>query len=175
MTEPMIRTRGATFSRCSRYRYDLTRWIRPYQFPGETVTFIMLNPSMADAYQEDPTVRRCLGFATNWGYEYVRVLNIFALRSTDPKALKVVADPVGEHNDLYIEEAAEDDGVIVIAWGTHGAIEDEHGVPRGDRVRNMLMDRRHDNVWQLGPSTQAGHPRHPLYLKGDTPLIRCRR
>ncbi len=167
----VIRTRGATFSPCGEYRYELLRWIKPKpKGTMGTISFVMLNPSTADAFQEDPTVRRCLGFAYEWGYEYVRVVNIFAFRATDPNAMIRRDDPIGEHNDRYISKAADESNCVVIAWGAHGSVKG-----RGDEVRSMLMDLRHDDVHQIGMPTQAGHPRHPLYLKGDTPLIRCER
>lgn len=167
MSNFTIRSRGATFSPCGEYRYELTRWLGGVKGAMGIVTFVMLNPSVADAFQEDPTVRRCLGFAADWGYERVRVVNIFALRSTDPKTLKGHPKPIGPENDHYIAMAAHDSNLVVIAWGTHGAL-----MGRGAQVQRELCAIRHDDVYHLGMATKDGHPKHPLYLKGDTPRIR---
>ena len=86
---------GATFSPCRRYRYTL--WRQWDERPP--ATFIMLNPSTADETANDPTVERCQRRAQAMGYGGVRVANIFALRSTDPRALYTAEDPVGPEND----------------------------------------------------------------------------
>ena len=163
----MSRSRGAVFSPCGEYRYELERWLGGTNGTNGLCTFVMLNPSTADAFQEDPTVRRCLGFAAEWGYHRVRVVNIFALRSTDPKALKGHPDPIGPENDHFIRKAAHDSNCVVVAWGTHGALNG-----RGKAVQEELCAILHDDVYRLGMATKDGHPGHPLYLKGDTPLIR---
>lgn len=161
-TIPILAT-GAIFSHCERYRYDLYRWLDMGEFAsGEIVTFVMLNPSTADAYQEDPTVRRCLGFAHAWGYEHVHVVNIFALRSTDPRALKRADDPVGPLNDHYIRQRTRPDRVsrVVLAWGGNGTL-----MGRGAGVlRNILEWRRGRDIYRLGPANKDGTPQHPLYL-----------
>ena len=88
--------RGAHFSRCGRYRYALRR-----TFPAGqgTVLFVGLNPSTADAHVDDPTIRRCMGFAAAWGHRELWVANLFALRSPYPDALLGADDPVGPRND----------------------------------------------------------------------------
>lgn len=112
---------SAILSPCGTYRYRLTRylpsllrWVRP-------VTFIMLNPSTADATADDPTIRRCLAFADRWGGTELRVVNLFALRSTDPKALYKHADPIGPENAEHLREAAVGASILVAAWGTHAS------------------------------------------------------
>ena len=149
----------AAFSPDRRYRYALTRtW-----GDGSTVVFIMLNPSTADAFKVDPTVARCIEFARTWGHESLIVLNLFAWRSTDPKALYTVIpgfDPIGPLND-YAIDAVPKGTPIIAAWGVHGSLDG-----RGKAVRDRLDIARHD-VYHLGDLTKEGHPRHPLYLKGD--------
>lgn len=149
----------AAFSEDRRYRYALGRtWGE-----GPAVAFVMLNPSTADAFKVDPTVRRCLGFARAWGFETLIVLNLFALRSTDPKALYSAEpgfDPVGPLNDLTLD-AVPPETRIVAAWGVHGALDG-----RGQIVHERLVAAGHD-VQCLGKRTREGHPRHPLYLRGD--------
>ena len=167
MSDFTIRSGGARLSPCGEYRYELTRRLAGANGAKGICTFVMLNPSVADALQEDPTVRRCLGFASKWGYDRVCIVNIFALRSTDPKALKNHPDPIGPENDRVIAKAAADSNLGVVAWGTHGALNG-----RGKAVQEELCAIRHGDVYRLGVATKDGHPRHPLYLKGDTPLIR---
>lgn len=160
---PTILTRSATFSACGEYRYDLTRHLAS----GEgTCVFVMLNPSTADAYAEDPTVTRCLNFARDWGYGSVRVLNIFALRSTDPQGLRQCIDPVGPLNDDFIRKYAAPAKAdrVVVAWGTHGAY-----LERGARALAILREVRGDVDGLVALSwTKDGHPGHPLYLKSTS-------
>lgn len=147
---------GAEFDLSLRYRYRL--W-RTWDTTRPAAVFCMLNPSTADAEVEDPTIRRCLGYARAWGAGKLVVVNIFALRSTDPRALYSDPDPVGGRpNDWNIERAAQDDcGWFVCAWGVHGA---HRG--RGAAVRELVGAR----AKCLG-LTKDGHPKHPLYLRGD--------
>jgi hypothetical protein len=121
----------------------------------------MLNPSTADAFQLDPTNRRCVGFAQAWGYGSMVTTNIFAFRSTDPVGLRTANDAVGPANDEEILTAAKNADLVIAAWGTHGEL---YG--RGTAVRDMLATagiERH--VLRL---TKDGHPGHPLYVAGDT-------
>ena len=76
---------AASFSSDRRYRY----WLEARLSDADGVClFVMLNPSKADEVRSDPTVTRSKGFARSWGYGTLWVCNIFALRSTDPKALR---------------------------------------------------------------------------------------
>lgn len=145
-------TRGATFSRDERYRYTLRRaW-----GSGPFVAFIGLNPSTADATEDDPTIRRCVRFARDWGYDGLVMLNLFAYRATDPKALLTAEDPVGPGNDQVLAAICEQAALIVEAWGCFRL-----GIERArtDEVRYALG--RDSCV--LG-RTKDGHPRHPLYM-----------
>lgn len=148
----------AVFSPCGKYRYVLRR-IWDEQPP---VVFIGLNPSVADAEKDDPTIRRCVGFARDWGYGGLVMLNLFALRSTNPDELYDVGiDPVGPENDDYILTYAHD---TIAAWGTHGSL-----LNRGEEVlwKLQLLGRK---VLCLG-KTAGGSPRHPLYLKKTTARV----
>ena len=118
--------------------------------------FCMLNPSTADASKNDPTVRRCIGYAMDWGFDALEVVNIFALRSTDPAALAVDDDPVGPRNTAAIVRAARRSVLVVAAWGVHGGLGD-----RGAEVLRRLGATC--DVRCLG-ITRAGFPKHPLYL-----------
>lgn len=133
------------------YRYRLWREVDP---AGKgTVTFIMLNPSTADASADDPTIRKCLGFANMWGFATLEVCNLFALRATDPDALKPHSDPVGPRNDEFLQQAATNSGLIIAAWGTKGALRGREKAVAG------LFKELH-----CLRTTKAGHPEHPLYL-----------
>ncbi|MEO8632426.1 MAG: DUF1643 domain-containing protein, partial [Chloroflexota bacterium] len=109
---------GAVFSGDRRYRYRL--W-RRWELSRPLIAFCMLNPSTADERSDDPTIRRCIGFARDWGYGGVEIVNVFALRATDPRELRRLRDPVGPRNDSYVLDAAERAASVVIAWGAHGA------------------------------------------------------
>lgn len=141
----------AVFSPCEQYRYALTRGAS-----GPTIAWVMLNPSTADAFKDDPTIRRVRGFSEAAGFGRVVVVNLWALRSPDPKALARHPEPVGPENDAQIGEWTADAGMVVAAWGA--------GVePVGsDRVEEVcaLIDAP---IVCLG-LTNGGHPRHPLYV-----------
>lgn len=104
---------SAVLSDDGQYRYQLER---TWGF-GDAVTFVMLNPSTADARKDDPTIRRCLSYARSWGYDGIRVVNLYALRSSDPKMLKTVADPLGPENDAWIAGTLSGSNMVVAAWG----------------------------------------------------------
>lgn len=154
--------RSAVLSPCGTYRYELTRrWSnRPL------VGWVMLNPSTADADVDDPTVRRCIGFAKAWGYGGLVIRNLFALRATDPCELDRHADPVGPDNDTHLSRCKYDDKTV-IAWGARG----------GDRGHEVLelLEKQGARPHQLAV-TDGGQPRHPLYLKaGLVPTAVSRR
>lgn len=150
----------ALFSDCGSYRYLLTR---EFSASGETCLFIMLNPSTADANLDDPTIGRCAGFARRWGMAELRVVNLFALRSSDPKQLEWAEDPVGPDNDAVIASELRRASLIVVAWGNHGKL---HG--RADEVRSLVAQSG-VTVQQLGTNI-TGEPRHPLYVAFDAGL-----
>ena len=156
MTLP--RNGDATISTCGRYRYRLDRiWDeRP------ACCFVMLNPSTADATEDDPTIRRCVGFARHLNSGRLIVVNLFAWRATDPKNLRNVADPIGPENNRYLRAAFDEADVTIAAWGTQG-----HFHARNRTVMNMLAGRG----FCLG-LTAKGDPKHPLYLPKDAPLVR---
>lgn len=151
---------SASFSRCKKYRYTLTR---TWDTKLPKVMFVGLNPSTADAEVDDPTVRRCVRFARDWGFGGLVLTNLFAFRSTDPKRLKAVADPVGPENDLAIGKACKSVDCVVVAWGVHGTL--------SNRDRVVLAMLESPNC--LGV-TSSGAPRHPLYLAACTPRRRFR-
>lgn len=151
---------GAQFDPTETYRYSLWRDFENGQ--ASMLRFVMLNPSTADAEQDDPTIRRCMGFARDWGFGGVLVVNLFALRATNPRELRRHPDPIGPDNDSHIEWALQpgsSDGeppLALAAWGAHGEF-----MGRGKAVL-----RRYPFLRALG-LTAAGEPRHPLYLRRD--------
>lgn len=149
---------AAVISECGTYRYTLhrripcaLRWVRP-------CLFVMLNPSIADATLDDPTIRRCIGFAKAWSCTSLTVVNLFALRATDPKALAAHADPIGPENDRHITEQLQAHalGIVIAAWGAHAFAQ--------KRAREFAASV--SGVQCLGV-TKDGSPRHPLYVKAD--------
>ena len=152
----LLENNGARFSECGQYRYRL--W-RIWDEERRPLVFCMLNPSTADAETDDPTVARCRERARRLGYGGVVIVNLFALRSTDPKALYGHADPVGPHNNAHISNSCTW-GDFVCAWGVHGKL---HG--RDKAVMRLLSEH------QVEPLalrvTKQGQPSHPLYLPYD--------
>ncbi len=149
----LFEQRGATFSPCGRYRTRLWR-IWGDQPPA---VFCMLNPSTADETSNDPTVERCERRARATGFGGLQVVNLFALRSTDPRALYSEIDPIGPGNDEAILDACAGAGIVVCAWGAHGKFR-----ARGNWVRDLLYDAgARPHVLALN---RDGTPKHPLYV-----------
>ena len=149
--------RTATISDCGQYRYDLgRRWA-----PGPRLLWVMLNPSTADAMEDDPTIRRCIGFSKRDGYGSLIVVNLYAYRATNPKALLTADDPEGPDNWWHIQRAVRSSDAVVYAWGATTMPSDRHLWHGGALIPSPLC---------LG-HTKAGHPRHPLYVKGDQPFV----
>lgn len=147
---------GAVISEDGAYRYRL--W-REWNAQKPTLAFVMLNPSTADASEDDPTIRRCLGYAKDWGYGKLVVANLFALRSTDPSNLRDHPNPVGPENDGHLQQVCDGAEKVIVAWGTDGSLRD-----REMEVAGLLDDR---DLFALA-TTKDGHPAHPLYQPADT-------
>ena len=152
--------KAARLSECGRYRY----WLGRIWDEADSLVFVMLNPSTADAAIDDPTIRRCMAFARREGYGGISVLNLYALRSPDPKALLTCEDPVGPENDGYLrltlEEQARRGHPVIAAWGTNA---------KRERVVDVLT-LAGGVFWGCLGTTKDGHPRHPLYVRGDQPI-----
>ena len=124
--------------------------------------FVMLNPSTADANADDPTIRRCRGFAKAWECAGLLVINLYALRATDPTELGGPVDPVGPENDEHISAALYRAGLVVCAWGATPAPRKSFRV---ERILRLAQDAGRP-LHALG-TTKHGDPRHPLYLRRD--------
>ncbi len=148
---------SAEFSPCGDYRYSLWRW---WDKPKGYCMFIGLNPSTADAENDDPTIRRCKRFAKDFGYGGLCMANLFALRATNPKDMLSHANPIGPENDRWLCDLAHQAGMIVVAWGTHG----------GHRKRDQHVCFMLECITGLKclKLTKKGYPQHPLYLPADS-------
>jgi hypothetical protein len=156
--------RAAVISACGAYRYRLTRrWS-----DAPPLRFVMLNPSTADAIDDDPTIRRCIGFARREGAGGLIVANLYALRSPSPEPLWSAGDPIGPKNRRTLlslaAQAFDQSAPIVCAWGA---------LARQDQIDEALMmfQASGARLACLG-RTRNGAPRHPLYVRADQPLER---
>lgn len=156
MSDPVI-DRTAVVSACGTYRYRLSRRWGPAG--GRYVAWVMLNPSTADAERDDATVRRVVSYSQAWGYDEAFVVNVFALRATDPAALKAHPDPVGPDNHWHVEAVCRNAKLVVAAWGAN----------MGGTIPELRV--RHDLAKWGGAKclglTRDGHPKHPLRLRKD--------
>ncbi len=151
---------GARFSVDRAHRYEL--W-RRWDSDRPNLVVVGLNPSKANEIVNDPTVRRCIGFAQREGCGGLVMLNLFSFCATRPGDMMIAPDPVGPDNDATIEKylgwRVRD--VILAAWGAYGG----------------HMDRDKAIIARYGPRlaalglTRFGKPRHPLYMRADAPLI----
>ena len=145
------------------WRYSLRRWGWSERH-APRIAWIMLNPSTADAQQDDPTMRRVIRFSRDWGYGSLEVVNLFALRSLSPAALAGTdGDPVGPENDGYIARAVRGASCVVAAWGRRGGF-------RGRDLEVLRILERERKAPVCLERTTHGHPRHPLYVPSATPL-----
>jgi hypothetical protein len=141
--------RDAQISDCGKYRYRLFRqWALLDRMP---IMWLMLNPSTADANLDDPTIRRCIEFSKRWGYGAMYVGNLYAYRSTDPKALLAIDYETarGPENQYHLDLMAQRCAKIICAWGNHG------------ERRRVGPPTCHGGWWHLG-TTNSGQPKHPL-------------
>lgn len=155
----------ATISDCGMFRYQLSRrWGQ-----GRPMLFVMLNPSTADASVDDPTIRKCIGFAQRNGCEAIEVVNLFAYRATDPRDLARAGYPIGPLNDDHIAAAAASTkcagGIVVCAWGAHA-----RGLYRANDVSIRLAKICCEpHALKL---LSDGTPAHPLMLPYASQLVR---
>lgn len=158
---------SAIISECGLYRYRLERELSMPFAGSKTFAYFGINPSTADAELDDATVRKWKGFTRrNDGHRFI-VGNVFAYRSTDPKALYHVADPVGPENLRHLKQIIADADVLVPCWGS------------SSKVFKSMRGRMKALLYILAASgkpvlcfgrTKTGDPQHPLMLGYDTPL-----
>jgi hypothetical protein len=143
----------ANFSKCRKYRYSLTRAWNLNQKPA---LFIGLNPSTADEKNDDPTIRRCMHYAYNWGFGGLVMVNLFAYRATLPSELKNTKFPVGQDNHQFIIDSQHETGIVIVAWGNNGSL-----FNRDQDVLKIISNPMCLNI------NKTGQPAHPLYQKKD--------
>ena len=143
--------KDAKLSDCRKYRYAL--W-RTWDSEMPYAMFIGLNPSTADETEDDPTIRRCINYAKDWGYGGLCMVNLFGFRATDPNDMKKASDPIGPDNDTWLNTLAKNAGVIIGAWGNHGSY-----LNRSSEIIKIIP-----NIKCLKQNT-SGEPAHPLYQK----------
>lgn len=166
--KPIVVARRATFSECGRYRYELLRELeRPLFVASRRVCFVMLNPSVGNGEEDDPTLRRCMGYAQAWGFDLMSVVNLFGWVSTDPRQLRQADDPIGPRNDEFLFAEAGRADRIVVAWG------DKNPFPERSRLVTQSLRDANRVPFALGLS-QAGNPRHPLMMPGNAQLLEFR-
>lgn len=150
----------AVISDCGKYRYLLRR---TWDHAKPRALLIMLNPSTADAKQDDATIRSCVRLLTGLGYGSMEVVNVFAYRATDPDELEKQPNSIGPRNAQTMTSAIQRCDVVVLAWGAH-----EMARPHTDRLVSLVRSYR-PAAYCFG-RTKAGMPKHPLYIKSGTPL-----
>jgi len=151
----------ALLSACGKFRYRLgRRWAAG----GEVLLFVMLNPSTADASEDDATIRRCVKFAQAHGYSALEVVNLFAFRATDPKDLRRAGYPVGPENDAHIMATVREAAAVCLAWGSNVA-----GLERPQLVLPALREAGARLLCLR--ITRGGYPQHPLMLPSSCRLM----
>lgn len=151
----------ANFTTCRQWRYTLCRPISMYG--TRPLVVCGYNPSVANETALDPTCRREVDYAQQWGCDIYLKVNLFAAVGTDPDTLATFSDPIGPENDRYIREAIafskDSNGILLAAWG----------VPKGKQITRAMAIERAKVVAEMGEwntlkVTKDGHPQHPLYL-----------
>ena len=147
--------KASQLSPCRTYRYRLDRtWDRA----KPSVLFVLFNPSTADESLDDPTLRRCIGFAQKWGYGGLCVINLYSLRTPNPKELLAHPAPKGPAQMRFFQEALEEHQDVVCAWGLQGGPISHHFSPGTHRIFHLGLNR-------------DGSPKHPLYLPASSDLL----
>ena len=144
---------GAVFSVRRTYRYVL--W-RTWDQSADHVLFVGLNPSKADENRNDPTIRRCIAYARDWGYGGVLVANIYAYCATKPVDLFKAADPQGPNNQEWLRSLSDSAGKIICCWGNHG-LKDQASLPLSGTDKPLYYLKLN----------KSGAPAHPLYLRKE--------
>ncbi len=157
---------SALFSTCKDYRWNLTRYINN---TPKTLIFIGLNPSLANKTENDPTLRRLIGFTELWGYGALIVVNLFARITKSPKLLASCDDPIGWRNNIELNKRISywetmDSCELWIGWGINGRL-----LNRDILLLKRLKESK-KKPFVIG-LTKEGHPRHPLYTSKQKTLF----
>jgi hypothetical protein len=152
----------AVFDPSGIYRYWLRR---EWDTSKNRITFIMLNPSEANADYDDPAVIRCMDFSQKWGFGSMEIVNLFALCTSDPSIMKKHQNPVGPDNDNYIYNTTANSNIIIAAWGNDGAHRN-----RSSEVLHLIWDY---DLYCMG-LTKENQPRYPARLTTSTSYVKYR-
>tara|TARA_Y100000310_G_C20698667_1_gene827657 strand:+ start:5255 stop:5773 length:519 start_codon:yes stop_codon:yes gene_type:complete len=152
----------AIYSPSGKHRYLLNRTWNP---SGKSLLYIGLNPSTATEISNDPTITRVINFAKREGFGSISICNLFSYRATLPSDLKSSSDPIGKETDPFILQQAKKADSILLGWGNHASF-----LERGKSVQNLLLPHK-EKTFCLG-LTKSNEPKHPLYLKSESPFIR---
>lgn len=145
------------FSACQDYRYA---FLQEWDATLPKVMFIGLNPTQMDDNQSNPTLKRCINFAKDWGYGGLYVTNLFARLAATPDLLKQTEQPIGADNDAWLLKLSQECDLVVAAWGNDGNYQN-----RSANVRHLLPNLHCLKV------NQSGEPTHPLYQPKTTQPI----
>ena len=155
---PDIIKKSAVISQDGLYRYSLER---TWDEKKPTILFVCLNPSTADAVEDDATVRRMISFARQFGGGRLLVGNLFAFRSKNRNDLYTAKDPVGPENDEHLRRMIEAADIVIAAWGNYGSYLDRSSqfkeTFKGYDIKCLVLN-------------QTGEPTHPLYVADGTKL-----
>ena len=152
----------AIYSPCKNYRYSLSRTqLKAKKF----ILFILLNPSTATEFKNDPTIARCQKRSQLLGYEAFTICNLFAFRTKSPKIMKNFSEPIGPENNRIINEILNKASKVICAWGNHGT-----HLNQADRITKIIKNSG-TRAYHLG-LTKNNQPMHPLYIKYNKKLIK---
>lgn len=155
---------SAVISSCGLYRYRLTRELGG---DGPTVMFVMVNPSTADAQDDDQTISKCIGFSTRLGASRLLVGNKFAFRATDIREVRGARDPIGPDNDKHLWVMMSEADMVIAAWGALNKL------PEALRARWKDIVRMADDLGRplccIGTNADK-HPKHPQMTGYNVPV-----
>jgi hypothetical protein len=152
--------KAAGISECGHYRYWLLRRLTT---GDRAVLFVGLNPSSADGAKDDQTIRRCVRFARDWGFDCLLMANVYAYRATSPKILRTVHDPVGPLNQQVLTRLTERAELIVAAWGGQHRL-DGYARTLANTILSLPTTRC---LGKNGDNT----PKHPLRVAANRQLV----
>lgn len=155
--------KSAVISDCEKYRYQL---LRQWDESTDLVLFIGLNPSTADAELDDPTIRRCIGFAQRENFGGFIMANLFAYRATSPSDMQNTEYPIGELNEYWLEQSIKSCKAVIVCWGGNGSHLNRH-----IEIEGLLKNYSQNTPILCFGKTKHGHPKHPLYLASSTTLV----
>ncbi len=148
----------AIFSEDNIHRYAL---IHEWELDRPSLMIISLNPSAEDGELNNPTIRRCIGFAKRWGFGRLFITNLFSFKTSSPKDLFNSENPIGNKNDYWLKKLSKKVDKVVLAYGNHGKFKNRH-----EEILKIIHDP------YCIKKSKTGMPMHPLYLKYTEEPIR---